>query len=138
MRNLSRNYSSQSAARSLPSGELRAPGLGLGSGAFVGWGRCQDWAWRKGQPLAPSALGNGENHVLSLEVRSSSGGSDSPLHSAGTSGGSGMDSATSPPYLYFGGMERKRKGQAEVMSFHHLFNFCLQCQAWGLPRGWAL
>lgn len=66
----------------------------------------------KDSPWVPSALGSGENHVLCLEVRSSPGGSDSPLHAAGTSGGSGMDSATSSPYLYLGDMEWKRNGQA--------------------------
>lgn len=66
----------------------------------------------KDSPRVPSALGSGENHVLCVEARSSPVGSGSPLHSAGTPGGSGMDTAVSQAYLYFGGREWKRNGQA--------------------------
>lgn len=63
----------------------------------------------KDSSWVPSVLGSGENRVLCLEVTSNSGGSDCPLHSAGTSAGSRMGSTLSPPYLYFGDrVEEKR------------------------------
>lgn len=71
----------------------------------------------KDSTRVPSALGSGENRVLCLEVRSNPDGSDSPLHSAGTSGGSRVDSALSPPYLCFRHRgEEKRPGCGRAIS----------------------
>lgn len=64
--------------------------------ARLGKGRFKVGLGGVGSSRVRSALKNEENRVLRLENRGSPGGSDSPLRSASTSGGSGVHSALFP------------------------------------------
>lgn len=119
------------------SGTLRAPRLGLPSAAFVGpcWGGVVVRVELGREDGSGSSVPQRAERTCSVPgARNSPGGSVGPLHSAGTSGGSGTDRALSPTCLQFRDNERGQNGWTAFMPFHNLFNFSPTVPGWGLSR----